>query len=523
VKFGLGQGEPRTVQIGGVRLIHYGTSRTVDELPKTLVTYAGREPDATWRTAADERIETHRKGDLALSVRSTDGTPMSGQVSLELARHAFHFASVIDAGTLNGTGADNQIYREKLVELFNASGTENDLKWPPLAGNWGANFNYTRTSTALEWLRLRGFYLRGHVLVWPGESNLPNHINTLLAGTTEQVNSVPGEVLDHIADTVPTYAPWIDEWDVLNEPYTNHTLMDFFEAGNPDLLAEWFQAARDAAGPHVGLFLNEFGILTGRAQNTAKIDATKATLRKIIDNGGPVTGFGMQGHFDESSLTAITRVHAVLEEFAAEFPDLRFRITEYDVTTDDQQLQADYLRDFLTIVFAHPQVDGFQMWGFWADRHWRPEGALFESDWTPRLQLQAYQDLLASWHSMFDKTLDGNGTMTARGFKGEYTGLLQTDAGDYDLVVPITGAANALELVLPPAAEIDAVRALGAPGAGTLVIAFGTTPGETYWIETSADARTWRADSLPQTGTGRPQVVVLPAPPERTFWRLARQ
>ena len=522
IKYGLGEGKPRTVQIGGVQLFNYGSSRSLDELPETAFTYSGREADAPWRSEAAARIESHRKGDFVLKVFDAEGEPLAAEVALSLARHQFHFASVIDAGTLNGAGTDNEIYRQKMVELFNASGTENDLKWPPLEGDWGTNFNYSRTSTALEWLRLRGFFLRGHVLVWPGASNLPNYINALISAGGSQRASVPGEVLDHITGTVETYAPWIDEWDVINEPYTNTTLMEAFGAENPGLFADWFKQARAATGPGIGLFLNDYAILSGLGQNTAKRAATIATLRDILNRGGPVSGMGFQGHFDESSLTAISQVYAVLEEFATEFPGLRFRITEYDVTTENEPLQADYLRDFLTLVFSHPQVDGFQFWGFWAGRHWRPEGALFREDWTPREQLQAYTDLLAEWHSEFDLATDPSGRAEGRGFKGEYQGQIVTDEGTYELTLPVLRADNVISLELPGPLAITAARALRPPGPGLLAIAFPTNASETYWIETSLDAEAWRAESLPMAGTGNPQVCVIPVPSENTFWRLAR-
>ena len=521
IKFGLGQGDPRIVQIGGIELWNYGKSRSLAELPETVFTYAGREPGAAWRSEAQARIEAHRKGDFLLRIQDEQGNPLAADVTLELHRHAFHFASVIDARTLNGAGVDNALYRDKMLELFNASGTENDLKWPPLEGDWGPGFNYTQTSTALEWLRLRGFFLRGHVLVWPGESNLPNYIKSRIAAGGELLASVPQEVLDHIRETVETYSPWIDEWDVINEPYTNTTLMDLFGAENPDLFANWFARARAAAGPEVGLFLNDYAILSGLGQNTAKRAATIATLQDIRNRGGPVTGMGFQGHFDESSLTAIPRVYEILEEFATAFPDMDFRITEYDVTTENEALQADYLRDFLTIVFSHPQVVGFQFWGFWAGRHWRPEGALYAEDWTPRQQVQAYKDLLRSWHSTFSLTANEGGEVSGRGFKGEYAGEVVTEEGTFSILLPFLKGSNALTLQLPSAAAVTEARALGCPGPGWLAIAFPTIPSASYWIETSPDMKAWRAEGLPQNGTGQPHVHVIEVPAKDTFWRLS--
>src|SRR3954471_7806799 len=53
----------QTVEIGGIDLIHYGTSRSFESLPRTRFTYEGREPEAQWRKDALARIEKFRKQD----------------------------------------------------------------------------------------------------------------------------------------------------------------------------------------------------------------------------------------------------------------------------------------------------------------------------------------------------------------------------------------------------------------------------------------------------------------------------
>ena len=96
-------------------------------------------------------------------------------------------------------------------------------------------------------------------------------------------------------------------------------------------------------------------------------------------------------------------------------------ITEFDFDCDDEQLQAQYTRDFLTAVFAHPAVDGFIMWGFWAGRHWRPRAAMFARDWSIRPNGRAYKELVFNqWWTNADGRTDAGGTFTTRGFLGDY-------------------------------------------------------------------------------------------------------
>jgi endo-1,4-beta-xylanase len=44
---------------------------------------------------------------------------------------------------------------------------------------------------------------------------------------------------------------------------------------------------------------------------------------------------------------------------------INVRVTEFSVDTLQEALYGDYLRDYLTVMFSHPAVDGFLMWGFW--------------------------------------------------------------------------------------------------------------------------------------------------------------
>lgn len=62
----------------------------------TIVSLEARSQD--WRARAEERIETHRKGDLVVEVHDANGNPLSGAaVRIEMQRHAFKFGTAVDA------------------------------------------------------------------------------------------------------------------------------------------------------------------------------------------------------------------------------------------------------------------------------------------------------------------------------------------------------------------------------------------------------------------------------------------
>lgn len=146
----------------------------------------------------------------------------------------------------------------------------------------------------------------------------------------------------------------------------------------------------------------------------------------------PLSGIRRLGH-GKSTTTAATRnagaltsperLLEILDRFA-EF-GLPIRITEFDVNVDDLQLQADYLRDFLTTVFGHPAVIGFQMWGFWENAHWRPEAALLRADWSEKPNALAYKQLLfEDWWTNAQGVTDDAGRFQTRAFYGDYTATI---------------------------------------------------------------------------------------------------
>jgi endo-1,4-beta-xylanase len=261
VSFGLGF-KRQAVELGGFDLVYYGRSQALASLPRTRSSYAGREAGAAWRAAAEARIEQGRKGDFVVAVADAQGRPVAGAaVRVEQRRSAFHFGSALQLARLVNDSADNRAYRQKVLELFNAASPENDLKWPAWGGEWGSAYSRAQTLAGLAWLRNHGLHTRGHVLVWPGWNNLPPSIRAL-RGTPQQAE-IPARVRAHIAEVVAATRDLLDEWDVLNEPYTNHDLMDLF---GPTIQADWFRAAR-AAHPEASLFLNDY------ANHDAGLDA----------------------------------------------------------------------------------------------------------------------------------------------------------------------------------------------------------------------------------------------------------
>jgi len=403
---------PQVIEIGVISFVNYQDRVQLRDLPHTRITYLGREANAAWRKAAEARIDQIRKADLAISVRDPRGRPArNAKVAVRMKKHAFAFGSAVAADMLLGEGPDNDKYRQMIIRLFNRVVMENDLKWP----QWEGNPN--RAKRGVAWLREQGIEVRGHNLVWPSWRNSPRDLRALSGDKA----ALAKRVHDHILNEVTAMRGQLVEWDVVNEPFANHDIMDVL--GN-DVMIDWYKWAHEA-DPGPRLFLNDYPPLDGAATNDAHLNAFEKTLRFLKDGGAPLGGIGFQCHIG-GGLIPPEHLISGLDRFAK--LDLPIEATEFDVNTDDEDAQADYTRDFMTALFSHPAANGIMMWGFWEGRHWIPQAALWRRDWTIKPNGQAWLDLVQkAWWTNADGKTDRSGVYHTRGFLGDYEVTVTTN------------------------------------------------------------------------------------------------
>ena len=400
--------DPQVIEIGSIALANFGPQVKLTDLPATRFGYRGMEPDAPWRRGAEARIEKYRKGDLTVVVTDAAGKPLpNATVAVRMKRHEFGFGSAVAATLITDRQSENaRKYREMILKLYNKVVFENDLKWP----QWENQANRQHTLNAARWLNDHGLAIRGHCLVWPAWRYLPKGVEQLQS----DLPALRARVNGHVTEEAGAMRGQLTEWDVINEPYTNHLLMDLL---GRDVMVEWFKLARQA-DPQARLFINDYAILSAGGKDKTHQDHYERTIRFLLDQGAPLEGIGMQGHFGHD-LTPPERLIQILDRFAALGKPIQ--VTEHDININDEQLQADYTRDFLTALFSHPSVSGILTWGFWEGRHWRPAGAYFRKDWSAKPAGQIWMELvLKKWWTNAEGQSGGTGEFHTRAFAGDY-------------------------------------------------------------------------------------------------------
>ncbi len=178
-------------------------------------------------------------------------------------RHQFGFGSAVQASQLTkATGFDADNYRMVVKTHFNKVVFENDMKWQ----QWEAAGGPKAVQDAVGWLRTNGVMrIRGHNLVWPSLGYCPADVSTL-SGT-----ALVNRVLAHIDNESQYFRVRtnIEDWDVVNEPYTNFSLLNKINgitsgrgtvAQEAAVMKTWFDRTA-ADDPLPSLYLNDAGVV----------------------------------------------------------------------------------------------------------------------------------------------------------------------------------------------------------------------------------------------------------------------
>jgi GH35 family endo-1,4-beta-xylanase len=393
----------QTIEVADVKFLNYKNTLNIEDLPVSEITYPGQDLYAEWREPAKGRIDQIRKGIIDIEVHDENGNMVKdAEVTVEMTRHKFGFGTAIPANVF----VNNSIFRNKVFELFNEVVFENDLKWPQFNP-----YSTTNIRRSLDSLEARKIAVRGHNVIWPSWRFSPSSVKLLESDPV----ALRAAVDKHIDEVTKFTSGRLVDWDVINEPYSEHDIMDIL---GKDVMADWFKRVRNNDRT-VKLYLNDYSIISGGGSNTAKQDSYYNLVKFIDEKGGHVDGIGMQGHFG-SELTSIPKVYSILDRFAELGKEIK--ITEHDINVTQRAVQAEYTRDFMTICFSHESVKSFLFWGFWANSHWLPEGALFDSNWNIRPHGEVYKDLVFNqwWTKKTDMVTDSTGKVSMDGFLGTY-------------------------------------------------------------------------------------------------------
>lgn len=421
---------PQVLEVAGLRVASYGNALSFADFPFTPLAYRGRNPDAPWRAQAAAIIDKERKATLSVTVRNSKGklVPWT-DVRIRQLQHSYGFGVGVDPAAVVADSEEGDDCRWRLLDSFNQAELNSGF-------DWGApNTATAATLDAAEWLDGYDLAARSQAL-FGADGQLPAD----LAPLRERRSELRTRVLDHVRERVTAAKGLIKEWTV---PVA---LSAESELGI-GLLGEVIRAARDT-DPQARILLHAGNVLADGVDQ-AQLNAVIQATRNVLETKAPVQGIALGSHFEDQLLSP-DRIDAVLDRF--ETLHLPLTVTDFAVDTWDETTQADYTRDFATVVFAHPATSALSLAAFWAKGHPIPNAALFTNDWTPRANARAWLELMQKrWSSTNTVPTNGKGVAKTRVFHGSYA--IEVRGGGKPKVVyaKVGKSGRFLEITLPAA------------------------------------------------------------------------
>lgn len=257
----------------------------------------------------------------------------------------------------------------------------------------------------------------GHTLVWhsqtanwffqPGADGQPVTRELAMA-----------RLKNHIMTVVGRYKGRVIGWDVVNEAIADRgtgeteNLRDssWYKLVGPDVLRMAFKWAHEA-DPKALLYYNDYNIEQGAVNNTGKHASSMLLLKRLMDEGAPINGVGIQGHWHlDTNLADVEKAISNYESLG-----LKVCISELDVTatgdnsgafrvregvaniSDDAfQKQAEVYAKLFEIFNRHSKtISRVTFWGISDRRSWRrgQYPLLFDGQLQPKLAYKAILDV----------------------------------------------------------------------------------------------------------------------------------
>jgi endo-1,4-beta-xylanase len=181
---------------------------------------------------------------------------------------------------------EDPAYRTTLLREFNAITPENAMKWEPVHPA-EREWRFDPADRLVAFAEAHGMEIHGHALVW--HRQLPGWLETARSPAR-----IAGALAEHVETLVGRYRGRLAAWDVVNEAVADGGRLRrtvFLRALGPGYIAEAFRRAH-AADPRARLYYNDYGA----ESRGAKADAVYALVRRLLADGVPIHGIGLEMH-----------------------------------------------------------------------------------------------------------------------------------------------------------------------------------------------------------------------------------
>ena len=382
--------------------------------------------DLIWE--AKERIKRVRMQDVEVSV-THDGQPIpNALVSADMQKHGYLFGAVCYMYGKYPEAETNEKFTKEFTKLFNYTMVPYHWNWyEPRRHEYAEPY----TGNLVRWADQNGLKKKLHALIW--HECCPDWIQE-----SDDVEALYTERITHL---MRRYGDSFDFFDAANETTVNDRFQNpvsrwvrnygpmnmlkyvtkLVRSFRPDAkliygdwnvhVEEYYQFLREMRENDIDI--NLIGIQSHMHSKNWTWEETMRIMDRAAEFGWPI-------HFPECSICSGKPIHAINHDPGA--------INEFIETEDDLYFQAEYAKDFYTLVFSHPATEALSWFDF-TDHRWlgAPAGVV-----TDKLEIKPVYKMLdqlinQEWRSNFKAMTNSEGIIRSKLFFGNYNFTVDVD------------------------------------------------------------------------------------------------
>ena len=236
----------------------------------------------------------------------------------EVFRNDFDIGAAVNVRTVDSAA-------ELIKAHYSSMTAENEMK-PVNTQPAEGVFTFEQADKIADFAARHGKKLRGHTLVWHNQT--PDWFFEAPGGGPADKETLLRRMRDHIRAVAGRYKGRTYCWDVVNEAVADEGEQwlrpsKWHELAGPEFIVRAFEYAHEA-DPDALLFYNDYNEC-----NPAKRDKIIRLVKWLKEQGAPIHGIGMQGHYNLES-PSIAEVREAIERYAE--LGLVIHVTELDMS-----------------------------------------------------------------------------------------------------------------------------------------------------------------------------------------------
>ncbi len=391
-------------------------------------------------------IEQYRKGWGEITVVDGEGNPVpDAKITLFQQSHEFKYGCNLFMLDELETEEKNGLYKEYVKGISNMAtlpfywnATEPEEGKTRYAKDSPRMYRRPAIDLCMEFCEENGIEPREHGLAYP------HFFPKWLQNASEK--EVKKQFEKRCKEIAERYADRINCIEVTNEMYWGRRYFKFYQ--DPTFV-EWCFKTAEKYFPHNELAINEWGVVwVDEKIRRGYYDM----IRSAIQSGARIDAVGLHYHMffkEENALKATEKYYDpknlwdtmdLYGRLGLPLQISEVTVPAYSEDEQNEQLQAELLRNVCRIWFAHPNVEQIIYWnpvdgyahGAKPGDMEKGEnvyyGGLIRFDMTPKPSYYTFKELFEKeWHTEAEVRTDGEGFALFKGFYGDYTVIVEAN------------------------------------------------------------------------------------------------